>query len=646
MDELKVEPDLEESRPEKHDMDGDTQVKICKEDEYIVIVPSKDGPNGYKCKLCDVFYPKKWYLKLHIRTHTNERPYVCDFEGCNKSFARPGSLSEHKKRTHERVLSHACPICEKAFYDRSDMLTHIVIHDEARQTRERFLPEHMWRLLQEVDMFVFDGQEVFSHSVCDQCGKIFEKRSEVTRHVKGVHNRKFRCQVKGCAKSFFAQSGLDSHSMDHKRTVQLDLKPTKQQKVDITNIKCNTSGCEKGFSSNVELEKHLKFGDHQWGNIVATAAVKDGEIKTEFKCEFSECEKTFSDHNDLDKHVDKEDHDGNIFFICPDCPKKFVSSDGLKEHYSSHKEVAIEKNKTNSESVKNEFTEPQEYILKEEVNDVDLESPQKTYNFPCDLCDKYLSTNEALVIHKIIHAEKTKYKCEVEDCSLDFANRKTMLQHMRVDHGIEKTPDSRMFHMCPDCGKQFSTKSSMENHQIKHSDDKNFVCMECGKQFKRKESLHFHMKKHAGIEDCHCDQCPAKYVSLSALAAHKLAKHTDPADKEAFLCNFCGQSFNKKEYLKKHVTKHTGEKPYQCKECDKSFRSHGVYRNHLRVHRGIKDYKCSHCDKMFMQRQHLVVHERRHTGDKRHKCDECGKAFIEPATLRNHLKTHQNLNII
>ena len=386
-------------------------LKSCKEDDLIVDVPIKDVPNGYKCKLCDVIYPQEWYLQLHLRTHANEKPYDCDFDGCNNSFATPGSLSEHKKITHERVISHVCSICEKEFNDKSDMLTHIENHDETGQTSEKFLPEHMWKLLQEVEMFVFDGQEVFSHSVCDKCGQIFDKRSEVAHHVRVGHNRTFKCQVKGCAKSFFAKSGLDSHSHIHKCTV---------------------------------------------------------------------------------------------------------------------------------------------------------------------------------------------------------------------------------------CGKQFSNKSSMENHQIKHSDEKHFTCLECGRQFKRKEGLHLHAKKHAGIEDCHCDQCPAKYVSSTALAAHKLAKHTDPADKETFLCNFCGQSFNKREYLTKHVTIHTGEKPYQCKDCDKSFRSYGVYKNHLSVHRGIKDYKCNHCEQMFRQRQHLVVHERRHTGDKRHKCDECGKAFIEPATLRNHLKTHKN----
>merc|ERR1719369_1447706 len=60
------------------------------------------------------------------------------------------------------------------------MLTHIVIHDEARQTRQRFLPQQMWKMLEEVEMFVFDGQELFSNCVCNQCGKIFEKKSEVT----------------------------------------------------------------------------------------------------------------------------------------------------------------------------------------------------------------------------------------------------------------------------------------------------------------------------------------------------------------------------------------------------------------------------------------------------------------------------------
>ena len=86
------------------------------------------------------------------------------------------------------------------------MLTHIVIYDGARQTKQRFLPQNM-RWLGEVEMGVFDDQKVFSHCVCDQCGETFEKKSRVTYHIRGVHSRKFKYEVIGYVKSFAANCG-------------------------------------------------------------------------------------------------------------------------------------------------------------------------------------------------------------------------------------------------------------------------------------------------------------------------------------------------------------------------------------------------------------------------------------------------------
>jgi len=171
----------------------------------VELVPNNTGPPGYKCKVCQVFYPRKWHMKLHIRIHTGEKPYICDYDNCGKAFSRPGTLSEHKRRNHEKVLQHVCPICEKRFYGRSDMLTHIVIHDEARQQRERFLPSQMRNLLDEVEEFSFDGKVIMSNCVCNQCGKIFDKRGGKERHVNNVHLKQ--------SKSVFKQSDdIDSNN--------------------------------------------------------------------------------------------------------------------------------------------------------------------------------------------------------------------------------------------------------------------------------------------------------------------------------------------------------------------------------------------------------------------------------------------------
>lgn len=64
---------------------------------------SELGPYPQKAHSCPIpmcgrLFKRLEHLKRHVRTHTQERPYVCSL--CNKAFSRSDNLAQHR-RTHE-----------------------------------------------------------------------------------------------------------------------------------------------------------------------------------------------------------------------------------------------------------------------------------------------------------------------------------------------------------------------------------------------------------------------------------------------------------------------------------------------------------------------------------------------------------------
>ncbi|KFO69416.1 Zinc finger protein ZXDC, partial [Cuculus canorus] len=137
---------------------------------------------------CNKQYDKACRLKIHMRSHTGERPFLCDFEGCGWSFTSMSKLLRHKRK-HEDDRRFTCPVegCGKSF------------------TRAEHLKGHSITHL---------GTKPFECPVEGCCAK-FSARSSLyihsKKHLQDVDSLKTRCPVSSCNKLFTSKHSMKTH---------------------------------------------------------------------------------------------------------------------------------------------------------------------------------------------------------------------------------------------------------------------------------------------------------------------------------------------------------------------------------------------------------------------------------------------------
>ncbi|XP_055849283.1 zinc finger protein 665 [Episyrphus balteatus] len=168
----------------------------------------------FHCNICDKYSQSPDALKIHKRTHFEQRRQanrnlICD--KCAKSFASRTSLNDHTRSNCGKDPLYRCEICDKKFSTAGILKTHSLLHKDE------------------------------TPYACDKCGKTFKIKAQYKTHIKMKHTdyKPFKCEL--CPKAYPYRESLLTHM-----TVHTGLK----------RYACN--GCSKRFTCISNLQAHRK----------------------------------------------------------------------------------------------------------------------------------------------------------------------------------------------------------------------------------------------------------------------------------------------------------------------------------------------------------------------------------------------------
>lgn len=400
----------------------------------------------YPCTFsgCDYRTKYSWQVKNHMRRHTGEKPYSCNF--CNFRTSDCSRLIKHK-RAHNLDTPFKCKICSLGFRKENGLTCHMrFVHKEndteSNSTKHMALYDEStgkWKC--EICGSLFSAKSVLlihyrTHTgerpyACGKCAYRASHRSSLRIHMNNhvdMDSKALSCQECSFRTNYYAILGQHNKQF-HPKTNSCPETSAKLQNAPKRVVKhkgpwkCQICHIETG--TRAQLKQHRK--DHHNEQVISYMRVAyDGEKKV-FNCK--KCKFFSSDVNDSVQHSKKhmirkiscnlcayktmsmaslnrhkaQLHGIKIAHNCPQCSFTCQSIRELNKHKKTH-ELSIPQLAPLLLCTKCTFSTSSQQLMASHMN------CHNGVSFTCDLCNYMVYDESELILHKKFHLQSSNKK--------------------------------------------------------------------------------------------------------------------------------------------------------------------------------------------------------------------------------------------
>ena len=159
------------------------------------------GQSKYKhtCEICGKSFIKTYLYKTHLKVHDGSVVISC--ETCGHNFASFQGLKLHQKRIHEgirperKIYDFPCSECDKIYHERSNLTEHMrIVHEGIKDSFKCSFCQKKFGRKRNLDVHILLHTGEFKRFDCEFCSATYKEKRNLQKHIEKHHTDQLRTE--------------------------------------------------------------------------------------------------------------------------------------------------------------------------------------------------------------------------------------------------------------------------------------------------------------------------------------------------------------------------------------------------------------------------------------------------------------------